>query len=284
MVAEAQEHSDLTATLPYLRSDLDLLHVEFTARILGDEVFDKRTTQVRNGRIAGQVPALDGEGFELVPHPSATVSERLDELLVPPGLLTQSDALRAYWAETIPLISRLSGARDVLPLHASTVRYSPALQNDKAMTPAGWPHVDYDTRESEVQLKETLELNAAKPAPFSRYVMYQCWQVLSPPPQDFPLAMCDGRTVKPDDIVPIEYHMKTPERDVIYQSSGARFSPLHHWWYFPDMTPQALLVFIGFDSALGDTFKTLHVAIADETQAQPVPRISLETRYFALFE
>ena len=284
MVAEAQVHSDLTTTLPYLRGDLDLLHVEFTARILGDEVFDKRTTQVRNGRAAGQVPALGREGFELIPHPSATVSERLDELLVPPGLLTQSDALRAYWAETIPLISRLSGAREVLPLHASTVRYSPALRNDKEMTPAGWPHVDYDTRESEVQLKETLELNAIDPAPFSRYVMYQCWQVLSPPPQDFPLAMCDGRTVTTEDIVPIEYHMKTPERDVIYQSSGAKFSPHHHWWYFPDMTPQELLVFIGFDSALGDHFKTLHVAISDETQAQPVPRISLETRYFALFE
>ena len=78
--------------------------------------------------------------------------------------------------------------------------------------------------------------------------------------------------------------MKTPERDVTYQSSGARYSPRHDWWYFPDMTQQELLVFIGFDSALGDGFKTLHVAIEDETQAKPVPRISLETRYFALFD
>ncbi len=284
MATQAKVHSDLTATLPYLRGDLDMLHVEFTARILGDEVFDKRSTRFRNGRAAAKAPSLHGEGFQLVSHPSDTVDGRLDELMAPPGLLTQSEALRAYWAETIPLILRMSGAREVLPLHASTVRYSPALRNDKAMTPAGWPHVDYDTRESEVQLKETLELNDAQPAPFSRYVMYQCWQVLSPPPQDFPLAMCDGRTVKPGDMVPIEYHMKTPERDVIYQSSGARFSPRHDWWYFPDMTPQELLVFIGFDSALGDDFKTLHVAIADETQARPVPRISLETRYFALFE
>jgi hypothetical protein len=284
METGAQVHSDLTATLPYLRSDLNMLHVEFTARILGDEVFDKRPTRFHNGRAEGRVPRLDREGFVLVPHPSETVRNRLDELLTPPDLLKQSDALRAYWAETIPLIRKLSGARDVLPLHASTVRYSPALRNDKAMTPAGWPHVDYDTPESEVQLKETIELNGADPAPFSRYVMYQCWQVLSLPPQDFPLAMCDGRTVKPEDIVPIEYHMKTPERDVTYQSSGARFSPRHDWWYFPDMTPQELLVFIGFDSALGDDFKTLHVAIADETHERAVPRISLETRYIALFD
>jgi len=114
--------------------------------------------------------------------------------------------------------------------------------------------------------------------------MYQCWHVLSSPPQDFPLAMCDGRTVKPEDIVPIDYHMKTPERDVTYNSSGARFSSRHDWWYFPDMTREELLVFIGFDSALGDGFKTLHVAIEDETQDQPLPRISLETRYFALLE
>ncbi|MCB2062019.1 MAG: hypothetical protein KDE25_00905 [Novosphingobium sp.] len=284
MEAEAQAHSDLTASLPYLRGDLDGLHVEFTARILGDELFDRRPTRIRNGRADGQVPSIDQEGFQLIAHPSATVRDRLGELLEPNGLLNQSDALRAYWAETIPLISRLSGARDVLPLHASTVRYSAALRNDKAMTPAGWPHVDYDTQESQVQLAETLELNQFEPAPYSRYVMYQCWHVLSPPPQDFPLAMCDGRTVSVADIVPIDYHMKTPERDVTYQSSGARYSPRHDWWYFPDMTQQELLVFIGFDSALGDGFKTLHVAIEDETQAKPVPRISLETRYFALFD
>ncbi|MCB2047912.1 MAG: hypothetical protein KDE32_06750 [Novosphingobium sp.] len=284
MEAATREKSHLNARLPYLRGDLDHLHVEFTARILGDELFDKRQTAIRNGRVADPGPSLDREGFELVAHPSETVRNRLDELMAPPGLLTQSEALRSYWAETIPLISRLSGARDVLPLHASTVRFSPALQNRQAMTPAGWPHVDYDTPESQLQLKETLELNAFDPAPYSRYVMFQCWHVLSDPPQDFPLAMCDGRTVKPDDIVPIEYHMKTPERDVTYQSSGARFSPRHDWWYFPDMTREELLVFIGFDSALGDQFKTLHVAIEDESNERPVPRISLETRYFALFE
>ncbi len=284
MEAPTQAQSHLTAKLPYLRSDLDLLHVEFTARILGDEVFERLETSIRNGRIADVPPSLEREGFQLVVHPSATVRDRTEELKAPGGLLTQSDALRAYWAETIPLIARLSGARDVLPLHASTVRFSPALKNDKAMTPAGWPHVDYDTPESEVQLKETLELNQFDPAPYSRYVMYQCWHVLSEPPQDIPLAMCDGRTVSVDDIVPIEYHMKTPERDVTYQSSGARFSDRHCWWYFPDMTREELLVFIGFDSALGDSFKTLHVGIRDESHERPVPRISLETRYFALFD
>lgn len=29
---QTQINADLTATLPYLRGDLDLLHVEFTAR------------------------------------------------------------------------------------------------------------------------------------------------------------------------------------------------------------------------------------------------------------
>jgi len=164
MEAEAQIHSDLSAKLPYLRGDLDRLHVEFTARILGEELFDKRVTNIRDGRADGQIPSLEREGFQLVPHPSATVRDRLDELLEPNDLLNESDALRSYWAETIPLISRLSGARDVLPLHASTVRYSATLKNDKAMTPAGWPHVDYDTPESQVQLAETLELNQSDPA------------------------------------------------------------------------------------------------------------------------
>jgi len=125
-------------------------------------------TRIRNGRAAGQPPSLAREGFQLVAHPSVSVRDRLDELMAPPGLLKQSDALRACWAETSPLIASLSGAREVLPLHASTVRYSPALKNEKAMTPAGWPHVDYDTPESDVQLRETPKLKRADPAPFSR--------------------------------------------------------------------------------------------------------------------
>ncbi len=55
-------------------------------------------------------------------------------------------------------------------------------------------------------------------------------------------------------------------QDIYYTTSGARFSPDDRWWYYPDMTRDEMLVFKGFDSALGDGFKTLYGSskIADD--------------------
>lgn len=274
----------ITASIPYLRPDLDRLRVEFTARNLAEELFDRRDELVRNGRTSQGGPSLDREGFELVKHRCPVVEEKLDDLLSDYEEAGGSPNKQAYMDQTIPLIRKLSGARDVFSANSSTIRYSAVLENRKAMTPAMWAHFDFDAEETERQLNEVLKFNGLDPEPFSRYVLYQGWRVLSAPPQDFPLAMCDGRTVTTSDVVSIEYHKEEDGRDVIYWSSGARFSPRHEWWFYPDMTPDEMLVFKGYDSELGDSMKTLHVAIEDPTQVQTVPRISIETRYFALFD
>jgi hypothetical protein len=152
------------------------------------------------------------------------------------------------------------------------------------MTPAGWAHLDYDPQEAQVQLEETLALNGRVGAPYSRYVLYQGWRALSDPPQDYPLALCDSRTIDLADIVPIEYHLQSGPRDVTYRSRGARYSERHAWWYFPDMTRDEMIVFKGFDSAASETPSVLHTAFEDATSGATAPRISVETRYFALFD
>ncbi|MFC3173734.1 CmcJ/NvfI family oxidoreductase [Novosphingobium bradum] len=273
----------IAAQVPYLRSDLDRLHVEYAARILGADLIDCRPCWIRDGR--ANPPSLDAEGFALTACPSRVIAERGDDLR---GARLGPEALkavqRAYWDQTIPHILAISGAREVVPVHAASVRYSQRTGQQQVMTPAGWVHIDYDPQEAEVQLRETLELNGCTPAPFSRYVLYQGWRALSPPPQDFPLALCDGRTVSPQDAVPIDYHMEAGGRDVTYRSTGIRHNADHQWWYFPDMTIDEMILFKGFDSALGDRLKVIHVAIEDTSRPEAVPRISLESRYFALFD
>jgi hypothetical protein len=276
--------ASLTARVPYLRSDLEHLHVEFTEREKVALELEPRTIEVRNGRIAGQQPSLDEQGFALVRHRCPVVEERLDDFLEGGTPPPASPLQQAYNDQTIPLIRQISGAREVFPALEFVMRYSSVLGKPGEMTPAVWAHFDYDAAETRVQLEESLEKLGREPAPFSRYVLLQGWRAITPPPQDLPLAMCDGRTVRTGDIVPIDYHQVRNGRDLTYKSSGARFSPEHVWWYFPDMTREEMLVFKGFDSALGDSFKTLHVAIADETRPDPVPRVSIESRYFALYD
>jgi hypothetical protein len=274
----------IRAEIPYLRSSLDKLFVEFTARILDDEKIERHAVQIRNGRRAAEPPSLESEGFEIANWPSLVVERRRDELMAERPQMQTPQVQHDYWNETIPLIQRLSGASEVVPVHASTLRFSPAADKKAFMTPAGWAHLDYGPDEIEVQLRETLQLNGRPVRPYSRYVLYQSWRVLSDPPQDFPLAICDGRTVRDADIVPIEYHMKAGARDVTYRSRGSRYSERHQWWYFPDMMIDETIVFKGFDSAFPDATKTLHTAFEDPTAHNPAPRASLESRYFALFD
>jgi hypothetical protein len=258
-----------------------------SARILGEDLLDRRRVEVIDGRAAPAGPSLENEGFELAHWPCDIVTNHLQELMdnmsdmMP---LQTSPVHEAYWDETVPLIRKLSGARDVLAMRSSCVRYSPATGRQKVMTPAGWAHLDYETDEAEAQLEQTLELHDFAPAPYSRFVLYQGWRVLSPPPQDFPLAICNGNTVCAADIVPIDYHSRTAKGDFTYRSCGARYNGDHEWWYFPAMTLDEMIVFKGYDSALADRFKTLHVSFEDTSATAPVPRISVESRYFALFD
>lgn len=274
----------INAQIPYLRGDLVSLFVDYSARILGEEVVDRRDVAISNGRTGPGRPLLEREGFELFAWPSDTVRTRnqeLQEKRIPQQI---PEVLRSYWNDTLPFIKRVSGAREIYPLNASAVRFSTRALRQGMMTPAGWVHLDYDPEEAEVQLKETLELHSIKPAPYGRFVLYQGWRSLSPPPQDYPLALCDARTADDKDIIPIDYHMAVDEGDVTYRSRGSRFNPEHRWWYFPDMTSEEMILFKGFDSAWQDRQKTLHVAFEDKTVAGAPPRVSIETRYFALFD
>ncbi len=273
----------IDAEIPYLRSELRSVQVEFESRVLDERTVERRAMPVRNGRIATVPPSLAREGLELVSWPSPVARERLDELVAQKPLLTMRPIEFDYWAETIPVIRARTGARDVLPLHASTVRYSERAHRDGMMTQAGWAHLDYDADEAAVQLQDTLDRAEQDVAPFTRYVLYQTWRVLTEPPQDFPLAICDWRTVTAADIVPLEYHVGTDGSDVTYRSQGSRHSERHEWWYFPDLTPDELLLFVGFDSAHPDSPSSLHVSFEDPTARDPVPRASVETRFFGLF-
>ncbi len=278
------EANSIDAEIPYLRSELEIVQVEYEDRILDDRTVEHRPMHVKNGRTATEPPSLEREGLELVSWPSSVVRDRLDELVAPKPLLEMRPVEHDYWAETIPVIQARSGARDVVPLHASTVRYSPQANRDGMMTPAGWAHLDYDGEEAAVQLRETLERLDHEVAPFSRFVLYQTWRVLTDPPQDFPLAICDWRTVTSDDIVPLVYHVGTDGSDVTYRSQGSRYSERHDWWSFPDLTVDELVLFVGFDSARGSRPASLHVSFEDPTVRDPVPRASIESRFFGLFE
>jgi hypothetical protein len=91
----------ITAAIPYLRSDLETVLVEYASRILNDDTIERHTMAVRNGHSAEQPPTLEGEGLELVLWPSRVARERLDELVAEKPLLAMRPIEFDYWAENL---------------------------------------------------------------------------------------------------------------------------------------------------------------------------------------
>lgn len=60
-----------------------------------------------------------------------------------------------------------------------------------------------------------------------------------------PLALCNGQSVEPDDLVVFEIHY----HDRIGENYFAKYAPNHEWWYYPAMTRDEVVLIKQWDSA-----------------------------------
>jgi hypothetical protein len=130
---------------------------------------------------------------------------------------------------------------------------------------------------------------------FRRFMAINLWRAFSDPPQDWPLALCDGRSVDPHEGVPnpmlrvdaLPDPDTIPERlpDDAARPEGFvfRFNPLHRWYYLPNMTRDEVLLLKLFDSDQSGAWRVPHASFADHSAAYAIPRESIEIRTVAYF-
>ena len=153
--------------------------------------------------------------------------------------------------------------------------------------PARYPHAD-NTDASAEELARMMDMFVAEIdlAAHSRWVMYNVWRAITPPPQDFPLAVCDARSLAPADEVTVT--AITEERnagEIIHDTMSYVHNPDHRWYYFPDMTIDEVIVFKSGDSDPTKAVRVAHTAFTDPTCPPGVPtRASVEMRALALFD
>ncbi len=275
------------ADIPYVNTHRDRVVISYEDRALDGFVVELHRVQMNNARLASEPLSVDQQGFQLVNWPSTVVRERLDELVAENS--APSDVMGpvnlAYLAELEPLILALSGAREVFAQYGTmTVRFSKRAAQRSWMTTAQFAHLDFAKTDIDRLLTDTLELTGRTVAPYRRYVMMQAWRVLTPPPQDVPLAICDGRSVSNDDMIQLDFIGPKGSRNELLHSRGCRFSPRHQWYYFPNMTPDEVMIFKGFDSDIPDAMNAMHTAFEDESAVGAVPRGSVECRFIALYD
>jgi hypothetical protein len=242
---------------------------------------EKHAVTIRNGRAAQSPFELDVHGFEIIDHSSA-VADFTD----PAQLET------VYAPETCRFVQDRLGADEVLS-RGWEVRRSIDPGEHGAQPPATGVHVDYAPDHVPGMVARAYARHFPDGPGFRRAVVTSTWRVFSPPPQDWPLALCDFRTLTPEDGAPTTAYFVDALPDdpfgpvahlkPVGSSWKVRHDPAHEWWYFPGMTRDEVLLI-----KLGDTDRTLawaapHAAFPDPSVQGAAPRHSIEFRTFAYF-
>lgn len=226
---------------------------------------------------------LDREGFKLVRHVSSVVDfDRIQE---------DPEVDARYGEEIAELVKAETGASKVVLLGGGKKRYGESavdkltpLTNAK---PARYPHAD-NTDASAQQLVELFAafVDEVDLGTCSRYALYNVWRAVSPPPQDVPLAVCDARSVAPEDEVTVTAITEEVRSGaIVHDTTGYRHSERHRWHYFPDMTRDEVVIFKSHDSDPARARRVPHSAFDDPTCPAGVPtRASVEMRALALFD
>ena len=230
--------------------------------------------------------SLERQGFVLASHTSrvARLPEMAETNLEAQHGLPAIN--QAYYEELLPLIGKLSGAREVIPQATGlTVRFSARSQRQSWAGAAGFIHLDVTEASVQRFLAFSLEAAGREIAPWKRLVMLQTWRAVSDPPQDNLLALVDRRSVPASDVV--MYDAVIGEKDTaleVIEARGCRHGPGHRWWYASDMGPEDILVFAGYDSAAPEAVQPFHTGFDIPGHEQATPRASLEARFFCFYD
>jgi hypothetical protein len=232
--------------------------------------------------VRGEDTSLDREGFVLVEHASAI--DDFDCIEEDPAVDQQ------YVAEMTDLLVRVTGADRVVMLGGGKKRYGESATDKlaplKNAKPARYPHGDVtDVSGPEQAAGLAAMVSGLDLDEYGRWALYNMWRATTAPPQDHPLAVCDARTIGPDDGVPVVAITEIRGvGDFAFETTGYRCNPAHRWCFFRDMTRDEVLVFKTHDSDPARAHRVAHTAFTDPTCPPGTPtRASVEVRALALF-
>lgn len=237
-------------------------------------VLEAATVTIEDARHAADPPRLEREGFILVRHTTAVSNFRDPE-----------EVERINAPEVERLIAGLSGADLVVCNSPGVLRFGERSAEAGTLVnsyPARFIHIDVSDPTAAV-FAERAKPGGSKAV--RRFAHYNVWRVLSPPPQDVPLAVCDARTVSPSDILPADAIFDAPEMpEWSFEGLVVHPNPCHRWVYYSNMTPDEVLVFKTNDSDPGVPHHVPHSAFDDPSCPAGVqPRASIEMRAIAFW-
>jgi hypothetical protein len=226
------------------------------------EIYAPHVVAVGNAR-EGAPRSLDVEGFALVQRASA-VRDFYDD-----------DAVQGLGrAEAADLVADLAGAVHVHVFDHTRRRRAP----DAVRQPSTRAHVDYTAASAPQRLRDLIGDARLLRRP---YAFINVWRPIRHPAQDWPLALCDVRSVAPGDLVATDI-VYPDRRGEIY---GVVFNPRQRWQHYPDMRLDEAVLIKCYDSRPDVARFTPHTAFESPlTPPDAPPRESIEFRTIAFFD
>lgn len=258
--------------------------------------YERHRVPVRDGRAIKEHFSLDVQGFVLAERPSA-VSDFFDA----------GEVERLYPAEVEDTVRALTGATRVV-LMSWMIRTSGDLERHHrkaavgyahkggVQPPAGEAHVDFTPPCAERLAREIYAKSFPDGKGYTRFIASSLWRAFSQPPQDWPLALCDARSVGADEGVPNTLHIvdripdeaamlaEMPGQDTMVAAAIFQYRSQHRWWYFSRMTRDEVVLLKFHDSDRSRALRAPHTAFCDTSLPGASPRQSIEYRSFAFFE
>jgi len=278
--------------------------------------FPSRHTKVRvpvlDGRCSGRVCSASGLAEQLDTAGFALVT---DAPVVSSGLVQSGEDLQdpalvdsSYMSFHQEYFQRAFGCHRVVPLF-----YCHRKSGTDSALPAGFTqnvpktkgettgaianvHADYSDEAKLVEkFREMLEDDSETKG--GRFTLVNCWRPLTTVYR-WPLAVCDATSVNDEDDL---YSRATPENDNFVANAFPEraLEGKHQWHYFPEQTPEELLVFKQWDedaalrrknSAVDDcklrgvARQTLHSAFDLPAPPDAPARWSLEARFACIWK
>jgi hypothetical protein len=222
---------------------------------------------IYDARSVAESISLDREGFALVRQRSAVRDFYNDD-----------EVRSTYYPEAERLIKDATGADRVF-IFDHTVRKRVAgaadVRGGRPRQPAWRVHVDHTAKSGPQRVRDLIpdEADELLKGPVQ---IINLWRPIRGPLQDAPLAVCDARTVKFDELVGSD--LVYPNR--VGETYSVKYNPEHRWFYVPEMTADEILLLKCFDSRTdGRARFAPHTAFVDPTTpANAAPRESIELR------
>jgi hypothetical protein len=240
----------------------------------------QREVFVRDARPIADHLRLDEHGFELQSSRS-DFTDFYDEAAV----------RTRYYPEVEAAMRAMTGALAVIVFDHNVRSAARAARGEAGVRlPVDQVHNDYTEHSGP---KRKLEiLNAAGRSDLAdRHVAFvNLWRPIVGPVWDNPLAVCEARSVAPEDLVETdichfgEDDLTTPRHSG--QIYSVRYNPAHRWFYVSQMQPDEVLLLKCYDSRVDGRARFMpHTGFQSPTCPSVfVPRESIEARTLVVFD